>query len=102
VSISHEGTADPTSGVRLSFNLIRGGILDLAGGGWTATGNLHDAAGTTIVPNWFAGLSTADFHLTSSAASALGQAQPLAEVPADFDGEPRPASGPDLGADESP
>ncbi|MBN2503178.1 MAG: right-handed parallel beta-helix repeat-containing protein [Anaerolineales bacterium] len=50
--------------------------------------------------NWFIDPANGDLHLTTRAAAAIDQAAPLAEVTTDIDGDSRPRSNADVGADE--
>jgi len=85
-----------------NFRVGRTGSLAPAGGtdqatlvAWqSATGK--DAASIAGDPLFF---STSDLHLTA-ASPALDAGIALATVTVDFDGEPRPAATPDIGADE--
>ena len=64
----------------------------------TATGSITDARST-----WFVNPSSGNLHLRASATPAIDQAAPLADVPTDIDGDPRPTgAAPDVGADEAP
>ncbi|GAB5518897.1 MAG: hypothetical protein RhofKO_11480 [Rhodothermales bacterium] len=63
---------------------------------WQALG--YDAQGRWCSPVL---VSTTDPHLDASDTCAAGAGVPLAEVPFDFDGEPRSPIAPDAGADES-
>lgn len=59
-------------------------------------GNLTNAVGS-----WFVDAAAGDLHLGPGAAAAVDAAQPLADVPDDYDGERRFAGrAPDIGADE--
>jgi hypothetical protein len=60
------------------------------------TGNVTNAQNS-----WFINVPTGDLHLMASATAVIDQAAPLAQVPTDFDGDPRLlGAGPDIGADE--
>lgn len=85
-----------TSGVSLINNLTNRAILQRDGGSGTVQNNL-----ATAQAGWFVNAAAGDLHLASGIASVVNQGQPLAEVPDDFDGDPRPI-GPayDIGADE--
>lgn len=86
------------SNVTIGYNIIRGNINNLSGGGYTAVGNL---LGYTPQAEWFVNPANADYHLTREASAAIDQAGVLADVPSDFDGKPRPSGVlPDIGADE--
>ncbi len=71
--------------------------------------NLRDRGGTAVLTNnlqnvplsLFVNAANGDLHLRSTAAAAIDQATPLAEVSDDLDGQARPfGPAPDLGADE--
>jgi hypothetical protein len=80
----------------IAYNLTDGPILQRDGASGTLTGNLTSAA-----PGWFVEAPSGDLHLSASAASAIDQAAPLADVTDDFDGDARPIGpAPDVGADE--
>lgn len=91
--------AVPTVNLQLSYNIIRGNILNVnSAGTWTSTGNI---IGPTVAANWFADPLNGNLHLTRLASPAIDQALLLADVPADFDGQARPIGAlPDIGADE--
>jgi hypothetical protein len=59
------------------------------------TGNLDKAT-----PAFFVNPGTADLHLLPSAAAAINKVAPVNTVTNDFDGEIRPGSNADIGADE--
>jgi len=51
--------------------------------------------------DWFVNAAAADLHLVAGATAVIDQATPLAAVPDDYDGAPRPyGPAPDIGADE--
>ncbi len=82
----------------IRFNLTDGPIQRRDGADAVLEGNLTNAPGT-----WFVAPRLGDLHLLPAALPALDAARTLAEVPDDFDGQPRPiASAPDIGADERP
>jgi len=96
-----------TTNLDIQQNILRGRILDLTvGGGWTiasvqAMGNIVDGDGSQVLPEWFVDATNADLHLTDLATDAIDQADLLADVTEDIDGDARPiGAGPDLGADE--
>jgi hypothetical protein len=96
-----------TTNLDFQQNILRGRILDLTvDGGWTieavqAMGNIVDGSGSQVLPDWFVDAANADLHLTDLATDAIDQADTLADVTEDIDGDARPlGSGPDLGADE--
>ena len=61
-----------------------------------AAGNVMDA-----MSGWFVAPASGNLHLRATAVDAMDKAAPLADVPADIDGDPRPTgSAPDVGADE--
>jgi hypothetical protein len=80
-----------------AYNLTNMPIwLDRDGAQAVGTGNVASAQ-----PAWFVNPAAADLHLLASAAAAIDQAAPLAEVSDDFDGDARPIGpAPDVGADE--
>lgn len=62
----------------------------------TLTGNRTDAGA-----DWFVNALAGNLHLRDTATPAIDQAQPLAQVSDDFDGQARPfGAAPDIGADE--
>ncbi|MBC8508601.1 MAG: right-handed parallel beta-helix repeat-containing protein [Anaerolineales bacterium] len=70
--------------------------LDRDGAAGVGEGNI-----TAADLSWFLDAPSGDLHLSESAASAIDQAVPLAEVTADIDGDSRPqGAAPDIGADE--
>ena len=85
-----------TSGVEISNNLTNAAIASRDGASGTAQNNLTNAQ-----PVWFVAAPEGDLHLVGSIAGVVDQAQTLAWVSDDFDGDPRPIGvAPDLGADE--
>lgn len=80
-----------------AYNLTNMAIwADRDGAQGTLLGNVTDAAA-----GWFVDAAAADLHLQGTAAAAIDQAGPLAEVSDDFDGDTRPIGpAPDVGADE--
>lgn len=85
-----------TNGVEIINNLTNAAIASRDGGSGTVQNN-HTNAQT----GWFLAASEGDLHLTGSIAGVVDQAQTLAGVSDDFDGDPRPIGvAPDLGADE--
>jgi hypothetical protein len=61
-----------------------------------ATNDNASIAATTAVPY----LSTTDLHIPASATAVIGTGAAIGAVTNDFDNDPRPASNPDIGADE--
>jgi hypothetical protein len=57
-------------------------------------------AGSFTANNFFVDQTNGDLHLKATAASVLSQGTALGSVTTDFDNDPRPASNPDIGADE--
>ena len=92
----YDSAAVPMADVRLVNNLVRGEILDLSHGGWTATNNIF---GTAPQTDWFVDALGGDLHLTAQASAAIDAADPLVEAGTDCDGIPRQVL-PDIGADE--
>ncbi|MBN1659251.1 MAG: right-handed parallel beta-helix repeat-containing protein [Anaerolineae bacterium] len=90
-----EARFDDTEGI-LAYNLTNLAVINRDGASATLTGNV-----TTAAVGWFAGAGAGDLHLAAGATGAIDQAMPLAAVPADVDGDPRPIGpAPDVGADE--
>lgn len=91
--------AIPTVNLQLANNIIRGNVLSSnANGTWTSTGNI---VGSSVASAWFVDPAAGNLHLTKLATPAIGQASLLADVPTDFDGQPRPlGAAADVGADE--
>jgi len=96
-----------TTNLDIQQNILRGRILDLTvDGGWTieavqAMGNIVDGNGSQVLAEWFVDAANGDLHLTDLATDAIDQAETLADVTEDIDGDARPVGlGPDLGADE--
>jgi len=107
VQIYDEAGEGLTTNLELINNVVRGRIHDLTvDGGWTEEairpmGNIVDTDGSQVVPAWFVDVANNDLHLTELATDAIDQADTLADVTEDIDGDARPVgSGPDLGADE--
>ncbi|HUW84766.1 MAG TPA: hypothetical protein VMZ31_18440 [Phycisphaerae bacterium] len=107
VQIYDEASEGLTTNLDIQQNILRGRILDLTvNGGWTieavrAMGNIVDGDGSQVVPAWFVDAANADLHLTDLATDAIEQADTLADVTEDIDGDARPVGlGPDFGADE--
>ncbi len=84
-----------TTNLQSKYNIIRGQVF-ANGANWTDVGSI---IGTAPQPGWFTNWAVGDLHLTPSATPAIDAASPLAEVPDDFDEDPRGES-PDIGADE--
>ncbi|MGD2206861.1 MAG: hypothetical protein PVH17_08790, partial [Anaerolineae bacterium] len=79
-----------------AHNLTNMDIISRDGAQVTLTGNITSAAS-----GWFVDASEGDLHLRASAAAAIDQAAPMAQVPDDFDGDARPiGTASDIGADE--
>jgi hypothetical protein len=80
-----------------AYNLTNMGLLpDRDGAQGASTGNVTNAQSS-----WFVNPAGGDLHLVASAAAAIDQAAPLAQVTDDYDGLARPfGSAPDVGADE--
>jgi FG-GAP-like repeat len=67
------------------------------------TRDANSTAGTAssfTANNFFVDQVNGDLHLKATATSVLSQGTPLGSVTSDFDNDPRPASNPDIGADE--
>lgn len=80
-----------------TYNLTNLDILpDRDGAGAVITGNLTTAAGS-----WFVDAANGNLHLRSTAVEAIDQAEGLAGVTDDYDGDSRPiGAAPDVGGDE--
>ncbi|MBK7917851.1 MAG: right-handed parallel beta-helix repeat-containing protein [Chloroflexi bacterium] len=78
-----------------AYNLTNMDIwLDRDGATGSGVGNVTDAQS-----DWF--VAAADLHLAAGTTAVIDQAAPLAAVPDDYDGFPRPyGPAPDIGADE--
>jgi hypothetical protein len=80
----------------IHHNLTDGPIQRRDGAAATLQGNITNADAS-----WFVDAAAGDLHLGPAALAAIDGAQPLADVPDDFDGEQRFAgNAPDIGADE--
>ena len=80
----------------IRYNLTDAPIWQRDGATATVVGNVANAQ-----PGWFVNAAAGDLHLVASAAAAINQAATLADVPNDYDGDPRPIGpAPDVGADE--
>lgn len=80
----------------IRYNLTDAPIWQRDGAGATLTGNVINAQ-----PSWFLNAAAGDLHLAASATAVINQAAALADVPDDYDGDPRPIGpAPDVGADE--
>jgi hypothetical protein len=87
--------ADAT-GIVVANNLTDAAILARDGASVTQTGNV-----TTATPDLFIKPAAGDLHLAATAAAVLDMGDGTVNVPADVDGQARPADGgPDVGADE--
>lgn len=84
-----------TTDCQIAYNLCEGNITQRDGATAQLTGNL-----TKVAPHWFVNLARGDLHLTPSAEAALDRAASLETVAEDYDGQPRPNDGCDIGADE--
>lgn len=80
-----------------AYNLTNMPIwLDRDGANASGTGNETNAQNS-----WFVDVNGGDLHLVAGATAVIDQAAPLAQVPTDFDGDPRLiGTAPDIGADE--
>jgi hypothetical protein len=80
-----------------AYNLTNMSILyDRDGAAGTSVGDVTNAQAS-----WFTAVTAGDLHLDPTATDAIDQAQTLADVADDFDGDPRPIGpAPDVGADE--
>lgn len=96
-----------TENLDLQNNLIRGDVWDRSTGDWSAAdveemGNMVDANGDLIKPEWFIDPESGDLHLTEEGFEALGvEGIVLPEALYDFDGQLRgnPGDPTVLGAD---
>jgi hypothetical protein len=83
-----------TTGVKILYNLTDAAITARDGATATVTGNVGNPQ-----PSWFVNESIGNLNLTSAATGAIGHGVYLAEVPTDYNGQPRSSSGPtDVGA----
>jgi hypothetical protein len=90
-----EARFDDTSGT-FAYNLTNMAVINRDGSGATLTGNVTNAQ-----PSWFVDAANADLHVISPTRQVIDRAGTLAQVPADIDGDVRPAGpAPDVGADE--
>lgn len=101
---TYEGT---TENLVFKNNILRGGVLDLSTGDWSASaiaamGNIVDSSGTVITPDWFVDPDNGDFHLTDQAIEALGAGVLDGLAVVDMDGQVRGVVGAqcDMGADQ--
>jgi len=80
-----------------AYNLANMPIwLDRDGANATGTGNE-----TSAQNSWFVDVNGGDLHVLAGTTAVIDQAAPLAQVPTDFDGDPRLiGTAPDIGADE--
>jgi hypothetical protein len=84
-----------TSGT-FAYNLTNMAVINRDGSGAALTGNVTNAQ-----PSWFVDAANADLHVISPTLQVIDRAGTLAQVPADIDGDVRPAGpAPDVGADE--
>lgn len=84
-----------TSGVLFENNLTNKPIISRDGGTGTVTNNV-----TTAVASWFVSAGTGNLHLASAVPGVVGAGLPIAGLTDDFDGQPRPTTGIDIGADQ--
>jgi hypothetical protein len=90
-----EARFDGTNGT-FAYNLTNMAVINRDGGDATLTGNVTNAQ-----PSWFVDAANADLHVISPTRQVIDRAGALAQVPADIDGDARPAGpAPDVGADE--
>jgi hypothetical protein len=83
-----------TTGVQILYNLTDGAITQRDGASATVTGNV-----TAVQSSWFVDESIGNLNLTPAGITALKQGVFLAEVPLDYNGQPRSSDGPtDVGA----
>jgi hypothetical protein len=85
----------PTTGVLFENNLTNKPIISRDGGTGTVTNNVTSAAA-----GWFVSPGTGDLHLASAVPGVVGAGQPITGLTDDFDGQPRPSAGIDIGADQ--
>ncbi|MBK7181379.1 MAG: hypothetical protein IPH82_30080 [Chloroflexi bacterium] len=78
-----------------AYNLTNMDIwLDRDGAQGSSVGNVTNAQS-----NWFVDMAAANLHLAAGVTAVIDQAAPLAAVPDDYDGFPRPyGPAPDIGA----
>jgi hypothetical protein len=85
-----------TTGVVVANNLLDGIVQARDGASGTVTGNIGSAAAAM-----FAGPTTGDLHLRSTATTAIDRGTASQTLSSDWDDEARPyGSAPDVGADE--
>jgi regulation of enolase protein 1 (concanavalin A-like superfamily) len=76
-------------------NLLDGPVVTVGGAAALIESNETDAS-----PAMFVNAAAGDLHLLESATTAIGRAVPEPSVAFDWDGQPRPGDGADIGADE--
>jgi hypothetical protein len=85
-----------TTGVVIANNLTDAAIVERDGAASAAvSGNV-----TSATAGMFADAASGNLHLVATAARAIGRGVDLPGAESDWDGEPRPANAPDVGADE--
>jgi hypothetical protein len=86
-----------TSDLVIANNLLDAEIWQRRDASAATTGNVFGPH-----PEWFRDAPAGDLHLTPAAVPALGRAAmgPGADAGVDWDGDPRPRSGADAGADQ--
>lgn len=78
-----------TTGVKIVNNLTDAAITQRDGATATLSNNVTNAQAS-----WFVNESIGDLDLTAAATGAIGHGVYLPEVPTDYNGKPRPSSGP--------
>ena len=82
------------TGVQILYNLTDAAITQREGAAAAVTGNV-----TAVQSSWFVDESIGNLNLTPAGIAALKHGVFLAEVPMDYNGQPRPSDGPtDIGA----
>jgi hypothetical protein len=84
-----------TTGVLIANNLTNLYINDRDGATGTVSTNV-----TTAQPSWFVNLTAGNLNLASAVAGVVVSGQTIAGLTNDYNGNPRPATKPDIGADQ--
>jgi len=84
-----------TTGVLITNNLTNKPIVGRDGATGTVSKNVTSAAG-----RWFINPAAGDLHLASAIGSVVAAGQAVPGLSDDFDGQPRPVGGVDIGADQ--
>ncbi len=100
------GTGATTAANFFDYSPTSGAGTPVSFAAWQAGPPARDAnsiagiASTFNASNFFVNRAIGDLHLLATATPVLDAGTPLMSVPADFDGQPRSATTPDIGADE--